>query len=88
VKCAEASLGTLAQDLADIDNQEPNQRSKAEVMFLRIPLGERVGNMNDGDRKHIRYEGTVWIADKFERKGLADSIKDVLQGARDSLGIQ
>jgi hypothetical protein len=85
VNCTEAVLLKLSQNLAEIDNQEPNQKSKAYVVFPRIPLGERVWNMDHGDIKHLRYEGKLWIADKFTQEGLSKSIIEVLNGTRDSL---
>ncbi|GEM_PF-2759077 len=80
VACTETALWELTQDLADIDNQEPNQGSKAQVMFLRIPRGERVWNMNHNDKKHLRYHGEFWIADKFSRLDLSKPIREILSG--------
>ena len=86
VACDDASLERLAMDLADIENMEPNQRSKARTGFYRIAEGERVSGMTgpDGD-KHPRWKGSLWIADQFAAKGLEESIRDVLAGRRAGL---
>jgi hypothetical protein len=52
--------------------------------FLKIPVGERVWQMNHGDKKHIHYTGRLWIADIFIQMDLFDTIKDVLDGKREN----
>ena len=66
---------------ADVENTEPNERSKAHAGFYRIAVGERVWGMTGaaGD-KHSRCAGRLWIADQFVVKGLEKPIRDVLTG--------
>ncbi|OGO16969.1 MAG: hypothetical protein A2Z02_01050 [Chloroflexi bacterium RBG_16_48_7] len=85
VACGKVSLLKLAQDLAEIENEEPDQNLKANVYFLRIPLGERVWNMDCGKEKHTRYIGKLWIADMFANQGLVKPIIEVLGGKREQL---
>jgi hypothetical protein len=85
VRCDESVLLELARDLADIDPREPNQRDKAQAAFFRIRSGERVWNMPIGNAKHARYDGTLWIAERFVKRGLAPAIKATLSNVRQQL---
>jgi hypothetical protein len=85
VACDELVLLHLAEDLADLDDQEPRQRATARSDCYVIPLNERVWRMRVGDNEHGRYDGTVWIAPEFVAVGLAEPIKRVLMGEADSV---
>jgi len=78
----------LAHDLADTDQREPNQREKAQVAFFRISLEERVWNMKIGTTEHARYDGTLWIAEPFVRRGMVSDIRAVLSGTGRHLPIK
>jgi hypothetical protein len=88
INCHETVLLRLAQDLVAFDGQDQNSESNACVIYPRIPLGERVWQMNHGNKKHLRYEGQLWIADIFINKGLGDPISKVLDGSENSLESQ
>ncbi len=75
VRCAEPVLLELACDLADIHRIEANQREKAQVAFFHIRLSERVWNMQIGSVEHARYDGKLWIADQFVKRGLVSNIQ-------------
>jgi hypothetical protein len=85
VRCSEAVLLELARDLADIEQIEPNQREKARVAFFHIRLEERVWNMRIGGAEHARYDGTLWIADQFAKRGLVSAIRAILSNVRQQL---
>ncbi len=85
VACDELTLLKLSQDLGEIYNLEAKEKSEGQLMFLRIPVGERVWGMKTGNDGRGRYMGELWINDMFARKGLVESVKDVLQGRRDRL---
>jgi hypothetical protein len=87
INCHPTTLLVLAQNLVPFEDQDQNPESYAYVIFPRIPLGERVWQMNHGNKKHLRYEGQLWIADMFTQKGLVEPIKGVLDGSRNSLGL-
>lgn len=82
VRCDEPALRQLARDLADIDQRELNQKEKAQAAFFRISLQERVWNMKVGATQHARFDGTMWIAERFVQRGLAPDILAVLSGTR------
>ena len=85
VNCAEPVLLEVARDLADFHWVEANQRDKAQVAFFHIRLAERVWNMRIGSEEHARYDGKMWIADQFVKRGLVSSIQATLNNVRQQL---
>ena len=78
--CSEKTLFKLGNILAGFDGDIKHKKSDKFASFPRIPLGERVWQMNHGDRIHLRYGGKLWIKDSLFEKGLYYPVINVLNG--------
>lgn len=85
VVCDELTLVQLVRDLADIADEEPDQREKSASACYAIPVGERVWRMRVGEEEHGRYRRKLWIAPSFVEQGLEEPIRRVLTGEQPRL---
>jgi hypothetical protein len=80
VNCSEKTLFKLGNILAGFDDKIKHNKSDNFASFPRIPLGERVWQMNHGDKQHLRYEGKFWMKDLLFEKGLYYPVINVING--------
>jgi hypothetical protein len=79
-----ARLHRAARDLADyVGGDDPT--GEPAMRLRRIPLGERVWNMDDGEDRHGRLRNEPWIAAALHP--LREAILDHLAGRTDRLEI-
>jgi hypothetical protein len=82
VQTTQDALDRLARQLADrLGGDHPTGQPSAH--YLRIPAGERVWNMHDGDNRHARLWDQLWIAHELGR--LRQRILTAVQGETEDL---
>lgn len=86
VFCNEAILTRLVRDLATITHpKNPYEPEHTSVLFVRLPLGEKVWNLTTQGEKHARYPGKICIAEQLVALDLEQKIKTILNGKLNSL---
>lgn len=77
LQTTQAVLARLAVELASrLGGDVPAGQPTAH--FLRIPAGERVWNMHEGEKRHARLRDQLWIADELSR--VRQRVLEVVRG--------
>jgi len=85
VGAPEPALHQLARDLAEVaGGEEP--RGEPEAAFQRIPLGERVWNMETEEDRPCRLSQEPWVHPRFDE--WSDSVVAVMTGDLERLPLE
>lgn len=82
VACDDDTLGRAARELAEIIGGE-DPRGDPAARYLRIPLHERVWNMDRGQHRHTRLDDKPWTADSL--RPFRQAIRQLLGAGRDRI---
>jgi hypothetical protein len=86
VRCSHEALEAAAVALSASFRLKPDSQpefGRPRARYVRIPIGERVWNMNSQAGYHGRFDTDIWIAESLS--GFENQIRSLLDGRTDVL---